>query len=133
MGLVTKILRSVPIGGKRWLRQLPGADRLASSMYQRMGEQLAPIPGRDFSLYLDMRSPTHRAYATTRFAESYLADHLERSLSPGAVVIDVGAFAGFFTILCATRVGPEGNVYAFDPMQENCQRIERSAQANGLQ
>ncbi len=34
---------------------------------------------------------------------------------PNDVVLDVGANAGYFTLLAATRVGPAGRVYAFEP------------------
>ena len=37
------------------------------------------------------------------------------SLRPGMTVIDVGAHIGFFTIGAARRVGPTGQVHAFEP------------------
>jgi FkbM family methyltransferase len=121
----------MPPGAKRWLKSLPGATRLAGAAYSRAGERLTPLPDHGFSLYLDMRSPTHRSYASAS-SESHVVRHLLEVLRPGDVVIDVGAYVGFFTILCARAVRPGGSVIAFDPVPDNCERIARSAAANGL-
>jgi len=40
---------------------------------------------------------------------------VERFVRPGWVVIDVGANIGYFTLLLARKVGPTGQVYAFEP------------------
>jgi ubiquinone/menaquinone biosynthesis C-methylase UbiE len=39
-------------------------------------------------------------------------------LKPGATVVDVGAGTGFFAVVAARRVGPEGRVYAVDLSEE---------------
>src|SRR3954469_6119476 len=40
---------------------------------------------------------------------------LRRVLTMGDSAVDVGAHIGFFTMLMAAAVGPEGRVYAFEP------------------
>ncbi|HET9209405.1 MAG TPA: FkbM family methyltransferase [Thermoanaerobaculia bacterium] len=40
---------------------------------------------------------------------------LRGQVRPGMVVFDVGANLGFYTLLLAGRVGPEGRVHAFEP------------------
>jgi FkbM family methyltransferase len=50
----------------------------------------------------------------------------------GDVVLDVGANAGFFTLLAAKRVGPRGMVYAFEPLPRNLEYLRRHVAANGL-
>jgi FkbM family methyltransferase len=40
---------------------------------------------------------------------------LQDQVEPGMVVLDVGANVGFYTLLLADRVGPEGRVHAFEP------------------
>lgn len=37
-------------------------------------------------------------------------------LRPADVVVDIGANVGYFSLLCASRVGPEGRVIAFEPV-----------------
>ena len=59
---------------------------------------------------------------------------VRRLLSPGDVAVDVGAHAGYYTLLCADLVGPAGHVYAFEPSptryQELRANIERSSVTN---
>src|SRR5689334_1113570 len=38
-----------------------------------------------------------------------------RTLKPGGVLYDIGANAGFYTLLGSRLLGPEGRVYAFEP------------------
>ncbi|MFV0317408.1 MAG: FkbM family methyltransferase [Microthrixaceae bacterium] len=47
-------------------------------------------------------------------------------LTPGATFVDIGANAGFFSLLAARCVGPSGSVVAFEPVEE----LARSARAN---
>lgn len=49
---------------------------------------------------------------------------------PGATVIDVGANAGYFTMLASQRVGNRGQVYAFEPVQINRLRVQENMLLN---
>jgi FkbM family methyltransferase len=49
----------------------------------------------------------------------------------GDTVIDIGANIGYFTILLARLVGPEGKVYAFEPDPRNCHLLQRTVERNG--
>ncbi|TVQ51533.1 MAG: FkbM family methyltransferase [Phycisphaerales bacterium] len=46
--------------------------------------------------------------------EPDLSEHLERVLRPGDTVIDIGANVGYFSLLAADRVGPDGRVIAIE-------------------
>lgn len=52
-------------------------------------------------------------------AEPEVQQALAELIEPGQTVYDVGANIGFFTILCSRLVGPQGKVYAFEPVPEN--------------
>lgn len=52
---------------------------------------------------------------------------------PGDVVADLGAHIGYFTLLLARRVGPEGHVYAFEPDPENFRLLRRNTRLNGYE
>ncbi|MFQ5513649.1 MAG: FkbM family methyltransferase [Myxococcota bacterium] len=58
---------------------------------------------------------------------------LKRRVRTGAIVVDVGAHIGYFTLLLARCVGPEGRVYAFEPDAESFALLERNVAANGYQ
>lgn len=50
---------------------------------------------------------------------------IRRLLDPGGWFVDCGANIGYFTLLAARRVGPEGRVDAFEPDPINRARLER--------
>jgi len=60
----------------------------------------------------------------------------ERTLRPGAVVVDVGAHVGYYTLLAARLTGPEGKVYAFEPDPANfallLENLELNQAANAV-
>jgi FkbM family methyltransferase len=53
-------------------------------------------------------------------------------ICPGDVCYDVGANLGFFSLLCGRFAGPNGAVYAFEPVPKNAGMIERNAHLNSL-
>jgi FkbM family methyltransferase len=53
-------------------------------------------------------------------------------LKPGDSAIDAGGHIGFFTMQMAAAVGPEGRVYAFEPLEANADLLERSIVENGF-
>lgn len=55
---------------------------------------------------------------------------LRRSVAPGAVVYDVGANVGFFSLIAARLTGVAGQVHAFEPIPENVAGIRANATAN---
>jgi FkbM family methyltransferase len=56
---------------------------------------------------------------------------LEELVQPGWTVIDVGANIGYFTLLMANRVGPQGKVIAFEPLIENFSILRENIKLNG--
>jgi len=52
------------------------------------------------------------------------------NLAPGGVLYDIGANAGFFSLLGARTVGESGRVYAFEPVPANAGAILRNAALN---
>jgi len=57
---------------------------------------------------------------------------LIRHLPRGGVFYDLGANAGFYTVIAARHVGKQGQVYAFDPTPEAAARVRRNATLNGF-
>jgi FkbM family methyltransferase len=53
-------------------------------------------------------------------------------LRPGDVFFDVGANVGFFSLVAARLVGPEGRVIAIEPVPANCKAIRANARRNGF-
>src|SRR5216683_2563800 len=55
---------------------------------------------------------------------------LKRLLRPGDVFYDIGANAGFFSLLATKLVGPTGRVVSFEPLPENVQSIREQMELN---
>lgn len=62
--------------------------------------------------------------------EPHLTEVFRRHIRRGMRVADVGANVGYFTMLSASLVGAEGEVFAFEPNSENCRLLLQSAAEN---
>jgi FkbM family methyltransferase len=56
---------------------------------------------------------------------------VNQRVQPGRVFYDIGANAGFYTLLAAMRVGA-GKVFAFEPVPENVDSLKRHIELNAL-
>lgn len=55
---------------------------------------------------------------------------LKHLVKPGAVMLDVGANIGYFSLLCAKWMGGEGVVHSFEPFPSTVARFERNLDLN---
>ena len=55
---------------------------------------------------------------------------LVETLKPGDVFCDAGAAIGFFTLLGARLVGPEGRVVSFEPLAESAAQLRKNVGLN---
>jgi FkbM family methyltransferase len=53
-----------------------------------------------------------------------------REVRSGHVVFDVGAHAGYYTLLASALVGPTGKVFAFEPESRNYRMLEKQVAIN---
>ncbi len=65
--------------------------------------------------------------------ENEVQSALAKLISPGDTVFDIGAYAGFYTLLSSILVGPTGSVYSFEPLPSNLQFLKRHIKLNHLQ
>jgi FkbM family methyltransferase len=63
--------------------------------------------------------------------EPFETELVDRLLQPGDTVFDLGANIGYYTLLFARRVGPEGRVFAFEPEPDNYRLLQQNVQMNG--
>jgi FkbM family methyltransferase len=64
--------------------------------------------------------------------ESSKARAFSDAVHQGDVVFDLGANAGYYTLIAARKVGPTGRVVAFEPVAENAASIRRHIDLNLL-
>jgi FkbM family methyltransferase len=56
---------------------------------------------------------------------------VEQFLRPQMIVLDIGAHHGFYTLLASKKVGPQGQVIAFEPSRRERQKLLRHLRING--
>jgi FkbM family methyltransferase len=64
--------------------------------------------------------------------EAHYTTAFLRLLKPGQVVLDIGANHGVYSLQAATRVAPNGHVYAFEPNPRFSSLMKDSIAVNGL-
>jgi FkbM family methyltransferase len=64
--------------------------------------------------------------------DGYMTEVFEWTLQPGMVAVDVGAYLGYFTLLAARGVGPEGRVVAFEPHPDSRRALRENLAGNGV-
>lgn len=65
--------------------------------------------------------------------ETWLTRFMARRITPGMAVVDAGANHGYYTLLFAHLVGPQGRVAAIEPHPRTASLLRRSLYANGFQ
>ncbi len=56
---------------------------------------------------------------------------VEKYVKKGDYVIDVGAAIGYYTLILARAVGPEGRVFAFEPKKDRFDLLKNNIEING--
>jgi len=98
-----------------------------------------PCPGSRFPLTVyghRMFVAKNDRYLSLWLRKLRLAETLECRLvakwcRPGMCVADIGANAGFYSLLLARCVGATGHVWAFEPDAVNFAMLQRNVEANG--
>jgi len=63
--------------------------------------------------------------------EPFESEIIGSLVKPGAIIADIGANIGFYTLLFARWTGPAGKVHAFEPMPSNMELLQKNVRANG--
>jgi FkbM family methyltransferase len=86
-----------------------------------------PLRGMSFSMPRLERA----AYALGTY-ERHVVDTIAAYVKTNAVAYDVGANAGYLTLVLAKLVGPQGKVFAFEPDPKNFKALESNLERNAM-
>jgi FkbM family methyltransferase len=117
-----RVIRKVPLLGRasRWLiRQYPEGSVVTIRTGVARGLLWTRYHRYDPGVWIGTYEPPIQQF-------------LQRNIRQGDVFYDVGANAGFFTVLAARLVGREGKVVAFEPHPVNAKSITDQIQVNGF-
>jgi FkbM family methyltransferase len=83
---------------------------------------------------LDMRDMIQETILLTNLWDQDTTEFILQNLSSGKVFLDIGANVGYFVLLAAQRVGPEGRVLCVEPnpsvASQLCQNVRQSGLSN---
>jgi FkbM family methyltransferase len=108
--------------------QVRGKGRLFDRFTPRTGLREVTVGG-SYTMTLDLANAIHRQIFMGCFAHSMTqwATHL---LPTGGAFLDVGAHAGYFSLLASARVGASGRVFAIEPNPRTFASLERHLTRN---
>jgi FkbM family methyltransferase len=90
----------------------------------------------EVKLYLNEGELTHRVisacFAKNELYKSSLANFFSSVLRANDCFIDIGAYIGYFSLLGATLVGCNGQVFAFEPEEKNYRYLHENIALNNL-
>ncbi len=109
----------------------PLANSIHAFLNRLPGERYPILPCKPplqgFRMRIDWRKFRGFAYGTY---EPDVVATLQRIVLPGMIVFDIGAHAGFFTLLLSRLVGPSGAVLAFEPLPANFRVLSENLALN---
>jgi FkbM family methyltransferase len=73
-----------------------------------------------------------RRLVAEKWFEPRVREKLRQHARPGAMVLDIGANIGYYTVQAATLVGPHGRVFAFEPQPSMRQELAANLALNQL-
>jgi FkbM family methyltransferase len=64
--------------------------------------------------------------------EAQMTALFKQAVEPGDVVLDIGGYLGYFTLLAARAAGPEGRVIVVEANPQSQELLERNIERNGF-
>lgn len=127
--------RTLPLPVKHALYRFPPLARLIrGSINASVDEGMSVIEVaagdlKGYKVLLNLKTEKSRWLGTY---EPELQAALREFLRPGMTVYDVGANIGYITLLIAHNTGPSGQVFAFEALPANVERIHKNVALNKL-
>lgn len=103
------------------------SKKLASSIKEE-GTMRTPF---GFLMYVNYADRVERGIALGMYETGY-AKKFSAAVKEGAVVIDAGAYCGYFAMIASEKTGPKGVVYAFEPVGQNHERLLKNIDLNRM-
>ena len=89
--------------------------------------EIASGPLTGWHMKLDLKTEKYYWLGTyEQGMEAALADFVRQ----GDIVYDIGANIGYFSLIFARKVGSEGQIFAFEPLPENIERLQENLMLN---
>lgn len=137
--IISRVAEYIPLSLKVALRgDRASPSRLANiihSFLNRLAVERYPILPcggvlKGFRMRVDWQ--LHRSFAYGSW-EPEVVRSIQKHVKPKSRVLDIGAQSGFYSLLLSRLVGPEGMVFAFEPLPANFRILEENVRLNNIQ
>jgi FkbM family methyltransferase len=137
--IISRVAEYIPLSIKVALRgDRASPSRLANIIHaflNRLAVERYPILPcggvlKGFRMRVDWQ--LHRSFAYGSW-EPEVVRSIQKHVMPRARVLDIGAQSGFYSLLLSRLVGPEGMVFAFEPLPANFRILEENVRLNNIQ
>lgn len=124
------------------LKKIGRAFRNPSKAYFYLRLRLAQVLGVPRFLKRRLRCANARIYINPEdrgisrdlyllgIRESHATWTFKKHLSPGQTILDIGANLGYYVMIEADAVGPEGRIYAVEPEPRNLELLKKNVALN---
>jgi FkbM family methyltransferase len=119
----------------RRLGKFPGAERIANAFVSQTGfspERIELLDLGGFQMRVCPRSRVGWNLFVFGCYDPQLQRIMKRLITPGSVVLDVGANIGWHTLFAARLAGTAGTVHAFEPNPYVRAELQLNISSNGL-
>jgi len=136
--VVPRILGWVPVSWRRAIIGRPNNPSRIATLAHNFLNRLSPAKSQVFDcqgalagyqMAIDWNRFRSFIYGTW---EPEVLSAIKANVRPGMTVIDVGAHIGYYTLLFAKLVGPNGRVIAFEPLPANYDLLSMNVRLNAL-
>lgn len=110
--------------------QVKGKGFVFNFVTPRVGERRVRVWG-DYEMTLNLSNVIHRQIFMGCFGR-FMTVWAQALLPVGGTFLDVGAHAGYFTLLAAHRVGPRGRVFALEPVPQTFATLQAHLRSNSI-
>jgi FkbM family methyltransferase len=110
--------------------QIKGKGFVLDPVTPREGWREVTVAG-DYRMTLDLANAIHRQIFMGCFARN-MTKWARALLAAGGTFLDVGAHAGYFTLLASNRVGAAGRVFAVEPNPRTFATLARHLTGNAV-
>jgi FkbM family methyltransferase len=105
---------------------------LASALNPTWPTAFSYTDSRGLRFRLDLNDPAYRALYLFGQYERDLLWALDHLLEAGDVFVEAGTSIGLYTTIAASKVGPDGHIFGFEPLDSARESATWHAEANGF-
>jgi len=116
--------------GKGISQRSPLAERVFFFLYRNLSPRIILAEFEGVKLHLDSMSGFSRALLARGYYEKGTTRVFRDLIKEGTVVVDIGAYVGYYSLIAARLVGQKGAVYAFEPAPDNFTLLIKNIEVN---